>query len=66
MLLFLIKEKDIVPTKIVTKVPETPFEPPTVQSTGLEQSENPTETGEIDNQGKIILLYNTLLIELTS
>jgi hypothetical protein len=26
-------EKDIVPTKIVTKVPETPFEPPTVQLT---------------------------------
>ncbi len=51
-----IKEKDIVPTKVVTKGPETPFEPPIVQSTGsqiiLEQSENPTGTGEIDNQGK--------------
>ncbi len=53
-------------------MPETPFEPPIVQSTGsgsqiiLEQSENPTGTGEINNQGKILLLYNTLFIELTS
>ncbi len=50
-------------------MPEIPFEQSTqtiLEQTILEQSENPTGTGEIDNQGKILLLYNTLFIELTS